>query len=163
VPKLSLRLLRIGRVWAISDLLQSQIFLVFLDWEFPGRARIQDHVSTTFSVVPVRQAQGRLYGTRLAFPRRIPGLKSETWGTLRVSRSESVWAAPRAVPSRRLRFPLRPWPTWGGSVRPKRPMRPKGSFSTIYEVYLCSLASYMLPLETWMTRSYWRWRATSEL
>jgi hypothetical protein len=31
--------------------------------------------------------------TRLAFPRRIPGLKSETWGTLRVSRTESVWGA----------------------------------------------------------------------
>jgi hypothetical protein len=31
--------------------------------------------------------------TRLAFTRRIPGLKSETWGTLRVSRAESVWTA----------------------------------------------------------------------
>jgi hypothetical protein len=26
--------------------------------------------------------------TLLGFPRRIPGLKSETWGTLRVSRAE---------------------------------------------------------------------------
>jgi hypothetical protein len=31
--------------------------------------------------------------TRLAFSRRIPGLKSETWGTLRVSKAESVWTA----------------------------------------------------------------------
>jgi hypothetical protein len=30
---------------------------------------------------------------RLAFPRGIPGLKSETWGTLRVSSDESFWAA----------------------------------------------------------------------
>jgi hypothetical protein len=29
----------------------------------------------------------------LAFSRRIPGLKSETWGTLRVSKAESVWTA----------------------------------------------------------------------
>jgi hypothetical protein len=29
---------------------------------------------------------GPLGRTRLAFPRRIPGLKSETWGTLLVSR-----------------------------------------------------------------------------
>jgi len=28
----------------------------------------------------------------LAFTRRIPGLKSETWGTLRVSKAELVWA-----------------------------------------------------------------------
>jgi hypothetical protein len=31
--------------------------------------------------------------TRLAFPRRIPGLKSETWGTLHVSKAGSVWDA----------------------------------------------------------------------
>jgi hypothetical protein len=42
----------------------------------------------------------------LAFPRRIPGLKSETWGTLRVSRDDrfgeprgwDVYGTAEAVP-----------------------------------------------------------------
>jgi hypothetical protein len=43
-----------------------------------------------------RAAEERLFWplgwTRLAFSRRIPGLKRETWGTLRVSRTEPIWA-----------------------------------------------------------------------
>ena len=38
-----------------------------------------------------RASRGSKGRTRLAFTRRIPGLKSETWGTLRVSRAEWVW------------------------------------------------------------------------
>jgi hypothetical protein len=54
--------------------------------------------------------------TRLAFPMRIPGLKSETprqagagWGTLRVSRAESVCLSSRlsrSEPRQELTFPM---------------------------------------------------------
>jgi hypothetical protein len=37
-------------------------------------------------------------GTRLAFTRRIPGLKSETWGTHRASMAELVWGSRYVCP-----------------------------------------------------------------
>ncbi len=40
--------------------------------------------------VEMRTSSGSKGRTRLAFTRRIPGLKRETWGTLRVSNAESA-------------------------------------------------------------------------